>query len=489
MVKVDQEVLAATAAALDTVHKQLPGMLTEANGLGVGDLVGGLRGAPAWAQTNATDLRARVGLVQRLTEGKLDFGGMKLPEALVQQIAAASMPVSDQMAAVSVADVLKYKKDGTVDTSWQWDPGNENFSSYLERITAKAGATAIGSPDRQAQIQAALHGIGEFRNLVTYGAASVAAFTQIMTKGGPALLNWMATKHLIDPATNRLVQTGRVGAANAMQTALGAANDYYVRGKIQFLAPGSWKFNLAQKLGLMVAPKVTDFESWYSTAAAKTKPHGPPGQPTAFARILESRYGVAAKDWITRSLGTSGGSLLVKGAKVTNVIFGKPWTGVINGTTVTYGRNAGNLITMARAGGFTKMAGAAGGLRVLGVAGGALATADSIHGLVTDWDKIDDNWNSGTQGKAKVIGDFAEVGFNASMTAAMVAPNPYTLGAVAITGLVYGGARLVEHWPEVKEKMGEAVDWGKKKLGEVGDWGKDRIDDIKKSKVNPANWF
>jgi hypothetical protein len=132
-------------------------------------------------------------------------------------------------------------------------------------------------------------------------------------------------------------------------------------------------------------------------------------------------------------------------------------------------------------------------LRVLGVVGSAFATVDSVVGLANNWDQIDDNWNSGTQGKAKVIGDFAEVGFNASLTAAMVAPNPVTWGAVAVTGVVYGGARLVEHWDDVTGAVSDATEWTGDRISDATDAVTDTIGDgveaVKESKLNPGNWF
>ena len=100
------------------------------------------------------------------------------------------------------------------------------------------------------------------------------------------------------------------------------------------------------------------------------------------------------------------------------------------------GRNATNLLRVARgAQGLsrtTDVLAVAGGLRVLGVAGSAFATVDSG----CRWERAGTRWQDldrvGHQGKAKVIGDVAEVGFNASLTAAMIAPNPVTWGAVAV---------------------------------------------------------
>jgi hypothetical protein len=75
----------------------------------------------------------------------------------------------------------------------------------------------------------------------------------------------------------------------------------------------------------------------------------------------------------------------------------------------------------------------------------------------------------------------------------MIAPNPVTWGAVAVTGVVYGGARLVEHWDDVTHAADEAVDWAGDKLGDaadaVGGTISDGFDAVKDSKLNPGNWF
>lgn len=83
---------------------------------------------------------------------------------------------------------------------------------------------------------------------------------------------------------------------------------------------------------------------------------------------------------------------------------------------------------------------------------------------------------------AGYVADIAEVGFNASLTAAMVAPNPITIGLAVGTGLIYGGAKVVEHWDDIKKGAGEAANW-------VGDKAADLGKSIAKSKANPMNWF
>jgi hypothetical protein len=193
-------------------------------------------------------------------------------------------------------------------------------------------------------------------------------------------------------------------------------------------------------------------------------------------------------------------------ANITGNIFGRPWeTSIVNaaGDTekVVVARNATNLLKVAGdadgvVAGLRSVGSVAGGLRVLGIAGSAFATVDSGVGLVNEIrsGELAKNWSDGgTHGKAKVIGDVAEVAFNGSLTAAMIAPSPVTWGAVAVTGVVYGGARLVEHWDDVTGAVSDAADWTGDKLSDaadaVGDTLGDGVDAIKKSPVNPGNWF
>ncbi|MEV7525064.1 hypothetical protein [Streptomyces sp. NPDC091371] len=45
------------------------------------------------------------------------------------------------------------------------------------------------------------------------------------------------------------------------------------------------------------------------------------------------------------------------------------------------------------------------------------------------------------------------------MTLAMMAPHPFTIGAVVVFGGIYAGAKIVEHWDGIKEGAGKAWDW------------------------------
>ena len=75
------------------------------------------------------------------------------------------------------------------------------------------------------------------------------------------------------------------------------------------------------------------------------------------------------------------------------------------------------------------------------------------------------------------------------MTAALIAPNPVTLGLVAVTGVVWAGAEVVEHWDDITAAVDTAVDWAGDRAEEAGEWVGDRLDDVKESNLNPMNWF
>ncbi|MFF4220641.1 hypothetical protein [Streptomyces nondiastaticus] len=82
----------------------------------------------------------------------------------------------------------------------------------------------------------------------------------------------------------------------------------------------------------------------------------------------------------------------------------------------------------------------------------------------------------------------AEAGFNASMTAAMIAPNPVTIGATVITGGIYVGVKAYEHWGEVEKAWGKTVHWTGDKAREIGSGVVHGAKSLAK-KANPMNWF
>ncbi|GGL00859.1 PE-PGRS family protein [Streptomyces flaveus] len=126
---------------------------------------------------------------------------------------------------------------------------------------------------------------------------------------------------------------------------------------------------------------------------------------------------------------------------------------------------AGNasLLKVGKAGGFKAAAKTAGLWRGAGIVGSAGATAFSIANIATmdhakEWEKS----------KAGYLANYAEAGFNASLTMAMVAPNPVTIGLAVGTGIVYGGLKVVEHWDDITEGADKAADWVGDKASDIG---------------------
>lgn len=70
----------------------------------------------------------------------------------------------------------------------------------------------------------------------------------------------------------------------------------------------------------------------------------------------------------------------------------------------------------------------------------------------------------------------------------MVAPNPVTIGLTVGTGLVYGGAKVVEHWDDIKAGTGMAVDWVGDKASKIGKGLAHETRTVAKA-ANPMNWF
>ncbi len=70
----------------------------------------------------------------------------------------------------------------------------------------------------------------------------------------------------------------------------------------------------------------------------------------------------------------------------------------------------------------------------------------------------------------------------------MVIPNPYTIGAAVVFGGIYVGAKVVEHWDDIKSGATKAVAWTGNKAKELGSTAVNKGKRVAK-KLNPKNWF
>lgn len=185
-------------------------------------------------------------------------------------------------------------------------------------------------------------------------------------------------------------------------------------------------------------------------------------------------------------------------------VFGRPWLDPLIPTTAgPVPRGATNLVrvlqnpmTSQGYGRFASLGRTAGALRGLGVVGGIASTGFDVANLAAQGNPVDAFQREG----AGYVADLAKTGFDASLTAALIAPNPITWGAVAVTGTVWAGAEIVDHWDDVSAAADTAADWAGDRLGDTADalgdvadgaLGKagDAVDAVKHVDLNPTHWF
>ena len=488
-VYVDKEVLRATADALTTLAEEMPGLLSAADGLDVGGEVAQLRAAPTWASETAVDLRARIGLVERMEQGDTEFTSFTVTSEMLEQMAGGAMPVDEQLYTFEAAEIAEDEGEEGI---LAWD-GAENFSEWIEKVSARALEHLPLLDDKGELIEDGIHAFTEYQNLLQAAGMSAAAVTALSQTQGYNLL-FKLTSRWGGLSVAALEARGMAQQAEWLRRGITAVDDLYLAGKRTLFAPGTtmpWLKAQAVKYIL----KSQTFEEALAAARAGTNVRG---ETSLGARILNNPFIRTNMDRLTSiANSTTAGRI----ANITGNVFGRPWTTtVVNAAgqteTVVVARNATNLLRVASADGVLSSLKVAGTLRVLGAAGSAFATVDSGIGLYNSirTGELADNWtDGGVEGKAKVIGDIAEVGFNASLTAAMIAPNPVTWGAVAVTGVIYGGARLVEHWDDVTGAVSDAAEWTGDRISDATDAVTDTIGDgveaIKDSKLNPGNWF
>ena len=489
---VDKHVLKATADALTDLAGTLPGLLSAADGLEVGGEVAQLRAAPTWASETAVDLRARVGLVERLEHGDTHFKAFTVSPEELKQMAGGAMPVDEQLYTLEAAEIAKDKGEkGILD----WD-GSQNFSDWIEKVEARALAHLPLLDDKGELIQKGIHAFDEYQDLLKAGGMASLAVANLSKTQAYSLL-FKVTSRWGEAGATALEGRRLALQAQWLRKGIAAVDSFYLSGKRTLVAPGTtlpWLKAQAVKYIL----KSQTFEEALTAARTATVVGRDGPQLTKWAEFLNQPF---VRDNMDRLVDLAKAPAVGRIANITGNIFGRPWqTQVLNEAgvleDVVVGRNATNLLKVARVDSFLEAGRVAGGLRVLGVAGSAFATGDSLVGLVSSFRSGEEQeaWtHGGASGKAKVIGDVAEVAFNGSLTAAMIAPSPVTWGAVAVTGVVYGGARLVEHWDDVTDAVSDAADWTGDKVGDaadaVGDTVSDGFDAVKDSKLNPGNWF
>lgn len=105
--------------------------------------------------------------------------------------------------------------------------------------------------------------------------------------------------------------------------------------------------------------------------------------------------------------------------------------------------NAGRLASFRSAAGTVGRA--AGVIRSAGVVGSVFGTVTGVADIISQGNPID-AFQRDPSGYAVTVTGTA---FNASMTAALVAPNPVTVGAAVVTGVAYAGTLIWDNWDTI----------------------------------------
>ena len=425
---------------------------TRASSLGVTSKLGALKPLRAWANDTGPDLRKRA-TIARLEDGDPQAGLLWAgfsPEELRNYQGDGLTPdlllLANSVAASDDPKAYDFKRRP-----------DETVNDYVERLAAHALEQIPGMPLHEETIATLVGLFGDWH--------SVALAAGVVTVSGTSLTRVVIGNH-VNTTSGRALRI-RMGA---MLRSSGVGFVRWSGNKLvkwsppvrSVSAPGSW---MPSRLGGLFANSAT-----YQDAArvpGTTNVRGDLfGKGWDRFRALPFMQGSRANAAIDFMVGSDtaarvfGGTTHSKQA-VTRAGQASLFRVARNAAALQRGVNA---VPGASAGstfraGLGAAAKTAGFLRGAGVVGGVAATGFSL------WNAIDkDHGQAWKENKAKYIGDWAEVGFNASLTAAMIAPNPITIGAAVVTGVVYGGAKIVENWPAIKGGAKKAANWAGKKV-------------------------
>lgn len=461
---------------------------TRASDLGVTSKLATLRSLDTWVTEQGPDLRRRAALV------RLDNGD---PEAGLR------------WAGFTTEDLKKYERQGSVtpddlslanSLAASDEPEAKGFArqdgeaivDWIDRVKAHALAKIPGLQPHEQTIQSLIGLYGDWQ--------SVARTAGIVSFQGTALTRVMVTNSFLRSApgvVNRsaYLRSLKIRAGTVLRgfshAGIRDAGNRVIRWQFQpalqsLSAPGSW---LPSRIaawagaprGIPVVGRLIDDFTGARYDAARRLPFmdSPVWRGLTANRAINA---IVGNDELARRVGglTHSGQAVMRAGdanliKVTQKIFAE-------------GRAAGAGRGMALVKGLAGAGKVSGALRGVGIVGGAASTylaGDQLYHRGLPWKH--GNFSTRQKG-ARYVANAAEVGFHASLTAATVQPNPFTIGATVVFGGVYTGAKVVEHWDGIKKGAGKAVD-------EVGDRAREAVRDPvgtgKKigRKFNPKNWW
>jgi hypothetical protein len=420
----------------------LSGMFTRAATLDATSEMAPLRPLQTWLSDTAPNLRARAGYA-RLSDGD-PTAGLRLAGFTTEDIAAfdGEVPTDALVMANSLA------ANGNADDESFQRGHREKIDEWLARIAGEYSEEIPGLEGHGATVEWAIRTGNDWMSFTAAATVVASAGTNMYRAARwsgfyhNAPRSWLPGQlgNFIrgNPTVNRLMQIPGQTAARIEGQVFGSAWDAARRSPLARTGVGNFTPN-------WLANRITGNDQ-----IARMLGHRP-GTPAAIRAQqrpnLPPRAASVRMDWVARNrysqLRTAGGGRWASGVRAA-------------GTTM-------------RAGGW---------IRGLGVAGSAVGTGLSAANLIAQGNPVD-AWNEyNTQERIGYAADWAELGFNASLTAAMIAPNPVTIGAAVVTGVIYGGLKIAENWDSITEGVGNAVDAVGEGLGDAADAVGDFVGDL-----------
>lgn len=426
--------------------------------LQVSTLLTPIREMPRWARDTGRDLRRRAA-IGRLQTGD-PFAGLAWAGFSPLEIAAKGDKI-DPASLVYVNSVADWATT-TGNTDYSRRPG-ESLDDYLNRLQAAALSHAIPAlQPHEATVANVLKVVGDVRQI----SVTVPVVATQSLNLGRVMLNNKAWRPLIETITEEIPFQKIVEKIPNQKAAQKIAA---LRGRTiatrSLLAPGGYLGDLTRNLFMrsgLYRDSVARLPHFMETDAVNKVVNS--GRALAGIRVNRFLNLVFGNNRLAAELGgETHAGVSVKASGQANLL--KVWAATGDPKKMEAAADVlkAKPTELSRIGAVARTAGA---LRGLGIAGGAASTAYSAANVISQGDPIKAFERRG----AGYVADLAEVGFNASLTAAMIAPNPLTIGATVATGAVYVGAKVVEHWDDIKEGAKKAVDAVGTGLEKAGDF-------------------
>ncbi|MEV4296184.1 hypothetical protein [Microbispora rosea] len=437
------EELERLAGLMDDLNRSADEVFKRAWPLQASQFVTPLGEMPRWGSDTAKDLRQRAA-IGRLQTGD-PFAGLAWAGFPPLEIVANGNKI-DPATLISVNSVADWANK-TGNSDFQRQPG-ESLDDYLTRLEAAAVAHAIPALEpHEATVANVLKILGDVQ-----GVTSTAP---IVTTQAVSLSRVLFNNQVLKPALKTLIDTAVQGKANALASKL-------IPRTRSVAAPGTGLAGLTRQL-FMKSKLYRDYVSLLPhqlemDGVAKAVTTGRALAGTRVNNLLNLSFGDNRLAALLAGKTRAGVKVQVSGEA--NLL--KVWSATADPKKM----EAAAAILKVEPTALTRLgvvARTSGAIRSLGIVGGVASTGYSVANVISQGDPREAFKRNG----AGYIADVAEVGFNASLTAAMICPNPVTLGATVVTGAVYVGAKVVENWDDIEagaKKAGKAIGDGARKV-------------------------